>query len=62
MITFLLNIKYNVLFHVQDICEATEFNPPVLYNGDVRANDKISICALQFSIHRISATLRNMYE
>ncbi|KAM1717129.1 hypothetical protein COP2_025269 [Malus domestica] len=45
---------------IQDICEATEFNPPVLYNGDVRANDKISICALQFSIHRISATLRNM--
>ncbi|ONI15169.1 hypothetical protein PRUPE_3G028500 [Prunus persica] len=44
---------------IKDIYEATEFNPPVLSNQDA-PTDKISICALQFSIHQISATLRNM--
>ncbi|BFG24048.1 hypothetical protein CerSpe_103220 [Prunus speciosa] len=44
---------------IKDIYEATEFNPPVLSNWDA-PTDKISICALQFSIHQISATLRNM--
>ncbi|XP_034206662.1 uncharacterized protein LOC117620640 isoform X2 [Prunus dulcis] len=44
---------------IKDIYEATEFNPPVLSNQDA-LTDKISICALQFSIHQISATLRNM--
>ncbi|XP_050382411.1 uncharacterized protein LOC126799284 isoform X2 [Argentina anserina] len=45
---------------IKDIYEATEFNPPILSNVDAPTNDKIDICALQFSISRISATLRNM--
>nr|XP_011467498.1 PREDICTED: uncharacterized protein LOC101298156 [Fragaria vesca subsp. vesca] len=45
---------------IKDIYEATEFNPPILSNGVAPTNDEIDICALQFNINRISATLRNM--
>ncbi|XP_062008854.1 uncharacterized protein LOC133725578 isoform X1 [Rosa rugosa] len=45
---------------IKDIYKATKFNPPILSNGDARTTDKIDICALHFSINRISATLRNM--
>ncbi|KAG2700491.1 hypothetical protein I3760_06G000100 [Carya illinoinensis] len=45
---------------IKDICEATEFHPSLLSNGDDVANDKTYLFAIKFSICQISATLKSM--
>ncbi|KAJ7978120.1 putative Vacuolar protein sorting-associated protein [Quillaja saponaria] len=44
---------------IKDIYEATEFRPPASSNSVIVANDEIYLCAMKFSIHQISATLRS---
>lgn len=45
---------------IQDIYEATEFDPAPLSNGDAATNEEICVYSVKFSIYRISATLRSM--